>query len=634
MTERTEVNEQQARQAAEAARDTEWRQPSFAQKLFMGDLQLDLIHPHPEPEVEAAGQAFLQKLADFLDQHVDASRIERDAKVPREVVDGLAGLGAFGIKIPPEYGGLGLSLTTYARAMQLLGSVHQALVAMVSAHQSIGVPQPVMLFGTEAQKRAFLPRCARGEVSAFLLTEPDVGSDPARLRMTADPAEDGSGYWLNGTKLWTTNGPIADLCVVMARIPEGDERRGGITAFVVEGDAPGLEVLQRNAFMGLRGIENGVSRFTDVWVPAENVLDREGKGLKIALTTLNTGRLALPAACAASAKYALKISREWASARVQWGQPVGRHEAVSSKLSWIAGTTFALESVVELSTALADRGTHDIRIEAAIAKLFASEMAWLVADEAVQIRGGRGYETAESLRGRGEEPIPIEQVLRDLRINRIFEGSSEIMRLLIAREALDPHLTVAGDLISPEAGVGDKASAAARAAGFYARWLPTLMAGRGNAPRSYPEFGELAGHLRFVERASRRLARNLFAAMSRHQAKLERKQVLLGRFVDIGADLYAMSATCVRAQMLSQHGLIDGAQARDLADIFCRHARRRVAARFHDVRHNDDAFHREAAQRVLSGEHAWVETGILDPYPERSGDLSVPDDEETAAAAR
>lgn len=634
MTERTDVNEQQARQAAEAARETEWRQPSFAQKLFMGDLQLDLIHPHPEPEVETAGQAFLQKLADFLDQHVDASRIERDAKVPREVVDGLAGLGAFGIKIPPEYGGLGLSLTTYARAMQLLGSVHQSLVAMVSAHQSIGVPQPVMLFGTEAQKRAFLPRCARGEVSAFLLTEPDVGSDPARLRMTADPADDGSGYWLNGTKLWTTNGPIADLCVVMARVPEGDDRRGGITAFVVEGDAPGLEVLQRNAFMGLRGIENGVSRFTDVWVPAENVLDREGKGLKIALTTLNTGRLALPAACAASAKYALKISREWASARVQWGQPVGRHEAVSSKLSWIAGTTFALESVVELSTALADRGTHDIRIEAAIAKLFASEMAWLVADEAVQIRGGRGYETAESLRGRGEEPVPIEQVLRDLRINRIFEGSSEIMRLLIAREALDPHLTVAGDLVSPEAGVGDKASAAARAAGFYARWLPTLMAGRGNTPRSYAEFGELAGHLRFVERASRRLARNLFAAMSRHQAKLERKQVLLGRFVDIGADLYAMSATCVRAQMLSQHGLIDGAHARDLADIFCRHARRRVAARFHDVRHNDDAFHRRAAQRVLAGEHAWVETGILDPYPERSGDLSVPDDEQTAAAAR
>lgn len=633
MTQHADVDEQQARQEAEAARETEWRQPSFAKQLFLGDLRLDLIHPHPEPEVEPEGAAFLERLSAFLTEHVDAAQIERDAKIPRKVIDGLAELGTFGIKIPREYGGLGLSLTTYGRAMQRLGSVHQSLVALASAHQSIGVPQPVRLFGTEEQKQRFLPRCARGEISAFLLTEPDVGSDPARLRMTAEPTADGSAYVLNGTKLWTTNGPIADLCVVMARVPEGDGHPGGITAFVVEGDAPGLEVRQRNEFMGLRGIENGLSRFRDVRVPAENVLGREGKGLKIALTTLNTGRLALPAACAASAKYALKISREWAAERVQWGQPIGRHEAVAAKLSWIAGTTFALESVVELSTALTDRGAHDVRIEAAIAKLVASEMAWLVVDEALQIRGGRGYETAESLRGRGEEPIPIEQVLRDLRINRIFEGSTEIMKLLIAREALDPHLSVAGDLIDPEAGASDKAAAAARAAGFYARWLPTLAAGRGHLPRTYREFGELAGHLRFVERASRRLARNLFYAMSRHQARLERKQALLGRLIDVGCDLYAMSAVCVRAQMLSDRGLIDGASARDLADVFCRHARRRVAARFHEARDNDDGFHYRAAQRVLDGQHAWVEAGILDPYPERSGDLGVPDDPQVIAAA-
>jgi alkylation response protein AidB-like acyl-CoA dehydrogenase len=625
-----EVDEQQARQAAEAARETRWEHPSFARQLFLGDLRLDLIHPHPEAPVDSDGQAFLERLSAFLTEHVEAARIEAEAAVPREVLDGLAELGAFGIKIPPAYGGLGLSMTTYARAMQLLGSVHQALVALVSAHQSIGVPQPVMLFGTEEQKGRFLPRCAAGEISAFLLTEPDVGSDPARLGMTAHPTEDGTAYVLNGTKLWTTNGPIADLCVVMARVPAGEGHPGGISAFVVEGDAPGLEVLQRNQFMGLRGIENGLSRFTDVRVPADNLVGREGKGLKIALTTLNTGRLALPAACAASAKYSLQIARDWAAKRVQWGQPVGKHEAVASKLSWIAGTTFALESVVELSAVLTDRGTHDVRIEAAIAKLFASEMAWQVADETLQLRGGRGYETAESLRARGEEPVPIEQVLRDLRINRIFEGSSEIMRLLIAREALDPHLSAAGKLVEPDVATAERLRAAARAAGFYARWLPTLLGGRGSVPASYAEFGELAGHMRFVERASRRLARNLFYAMSRHQARLERKQVLLARLVDVGVELYAMSATCARAQMLQQRGAAQGARPRDLADVFCRHARRRVAAHLRGARSNDDAFHYRAAQRIMAGQHAWAEAGILDPYPDRSGDLSVPADEATA----
>ncbi len=255
--------------------------------------------------------------------------------------------------------------------------------------------------------------------------------------------------------------------------------------------------------------------------------------------------------------------------RVQWGRPVGRHEAVSGKLAFIAATTYGLESVVELSCALADAGETDIRIEAALAKLWASEMACRIADELVQIRGGRGYETAASLAARGERAVPAEQLVRDLRINRIFEGSSEIMHLLIAREAVDEHLKAAGDLASRDADLAAKARAAADASGFYASWLPQLVAGRGDVPTAYGDFGPLARHVRFVERSSRRLARQTFYGMSRWQGGLEHRQRFLGRVVDIGAELFAMAAACVRAEMLRADDPDQGRSAQRLADAFC-----------------------------------------------------------------
>jgi alkylation response protein AidB-like acyl-CoA dehydrogenase len=460
----------------------------------------------------------------------------------------------------------------------------------------------------------FLPRVAKDEIGAFLLTEPDVGSDPARMSATATPADDGSAFVLNGTKLWTTNGVIADLLVVMAVVPSSEHHRGGITAFVVEAHSPGITVSHRNQFMGLRGIENGVTRFEDVRVPAENVIAGEGRGLRVALSTLNTGRLSLPATCAASAKLSLKIAREWSNERVQWGMPIGKHEAVAHKLAFIAGLTFAMESVVELSSSLADEARNDIRIEAALAKLYCSEMAWLVADETVQIRGGRGFETAESLRTRCERAIPAEQILRDLRIGRIFEGSTEIMKLLIAREAVDEHLKVAGELIDPDVQPSQKVRSAARAAGFYGKWLPHLVGGPGQRPGSYAEFGKvLAPHLRFVERSSRRLARSTFYGMSRWQGRLERKQGFLGRMVDIGAELYAMSAACVRAKTLLDDAAAKDKGALELADLFCRSAQRRVERHFHDLWHNDDAQNYEAALRILEGHYLWAEEGVLDP---------------------
>ncbi|MFE6406448.1 acyl-CoA dehydrogenase family protein [Streptomyces sp. NPDC057837] len=612
---RPAVTEREAREVAEAAREQHWRKPSFAKELFLGRFRLDLIHPHPVPEDEAAerGEEFLAKLRDFVETKVDPALIEREARIPDEVIAGLKELGAFGMKIGTKYGGLGLTQVYYNKALALAGSASPAIGVLLSAHQSIGVPQPLKLFGTEEQRERFLPRCARTDISAFLLTEPDVGSDPARLATTAVP--DGDDYVLDGVKLWTTNGVVADLLVVMARVPRSEGHRGGITAFVVETNSPGVTVENRNAFMGLRGIENGVTRFHQVRVPAANRVGEEGKGLKIALTTLNTGRLSLPASCVAAGKWCLKIAREWSAAREQWGKPVAHHEAVGSKISFIAATTFALEAVTDLASQMADEDRNDIRIEGALAKLYASEMAWTMADELVQIRGGRGFETAESLRARGERGVPAEQLLRDLRINRIFEGSTEIMHLLIAREAVDAHLSVAGDLIDPEKSLGDKAKAGANAGAFYAKWLPKLVAGPGQLPTSYAEFKhgvDLSGHLRYVERTSRKLARSTFYAMSRWQGRMESKQGFLGRIVDIGAELFAMSAACVRAEMLRSQG-DHGREAYQLADVFCRQARIRIEELFTRLWTNTDDLDRKVVKGVLSGTYAWLEQGIVDP---------------------
>jgi alkylation response protein AidB-like acyl-CoA dehydrogenase len=607
------VSYQESRQVAEASRETAWAKPSFGKELFLGRLRLDLIDPWPQPDpIRAAkGDEFVKKLNAYVRSEIDGARIEREDRIPDEVFHGLARLGAFGMKIDEKYGGLGLTNLDYARSLMLVGSASPAIGALLSAHQSIGVPQPLKLFGTADQKRRYLPRLAAGEVSAFLLTEPDVGSDPARLGTIAEPVE--GGYRLNGVKLWATNGTVATLLVVMARVPRSEGRPGGITAFVVEGDSPGITIERRNGFLGLRGLENSVTRFHDVFVPSDQMIGGEGRGLKIALTTLNTGRLSLPAMCVGAGKWCLNVARQWSAERVQWGRPIGDHEAIAQKLSFMAATTYGMETMLNLCCMLADDDRNDIRIEAALVKLYASEMAWKIADELVQIRGGRGYETAESLAARGERAVETEQILRDLRINRIFEGSTEIMHLLIAREAVDAHLSVAGDIIDPKADLGRKAKAGARATAFYAKWLPGLAVGKGQHPNAFNEYGPLAHHLRFVERAARKLARSTFYGMSRWQARMEDREVFLGRVVDIGAELFAMAAVCVRANAERE----TRPEGMELADLFCKQAKVRAEALFTALWDNTDAVDAKAAKRILDGRYAWLEDGVVHPQGEQ-----------------
>jgi hypothetical protein len=386
--------------------------------------------------------------------------------------------------------------------------------------------------------------------------------------------------------------------------------------------------------MGLKAIENGVIRFTNVKVPRENILLGEGKGLKLALVTLNTGRLTLPAGAAAVAKAMLAMARDWAKERVQWGQPIGKHDAVANKLGYMAADALALESVAELSTALYEQGGYDIRLEAAIAKLWNTEIGWRIVDDALQIRGGRGYETVESLRRRGEKPYPIERAMRDFRINRIFEGSSEIMRLFIAREAVDKHFSLAFNIVNPEATMSQRLQAMSKSIPFYAtwypaRWLSTLV------PGGYGEFGVLATHLSFARRAAHRLGRSVFHAMVRLGPKLERRQMVLFRAVDIGTELYAVAAACVRAQWLAGQGR---PEALDVADVFCRGARKRIDTLFADLFGADDVPVYKLASDVLKGKHAWIEDGIIDPVAaavalQRAGSAPAPPAPEREPAA-
>lgn len=612
----SKMNEGQraALQVTEAARESV-DDLSFVAHLFMGRWAPGKLYP--VTEVDAAEKAradqFLADLGAFLKAHVDPDEIDRTGEIPDAVMAGLARLGAYGIKVPQQYGGLGFSQTTYCRACQLIASWCTNTFAHLSIHQSVGVPQPLMLFGNEEQKKKFLPRVAGGEISAFALTEAGVGSDPARMKTTATPTDDGEAFLLNGEKLWCSNGTRAGLLIVAAQTPPklvDGKPRTQITTFVVEAKAPGVEVVCRSQFMGHRAIYNGVLRFTNVRVPRANIVGGEGRGLKVALTTLNAGRLSIPAASIGLAKRCLQIAREWGGARIQWGVPIGRHSAVAEKIRRIAAHAFAMEAMLLTTSRIVDRDKKaDIRLEAAMCKMWGTEKAWMCLDEIMQVRGGRGYETVESLKARGEKPYPVERFMRDARVTTIFEGSSEIMRLFIMREALDPHLKIAGIALNSERPWGERLASAVKAAGFYAWWYPRqwLPIGGGAPADMHPH---LAGHFSEVAGLSRRMARTLFHQMVKFGPKLEKRQVLLGRLADIGTDLFAIAATCVYAQKLLNEGE-PAAKVFTLVDDFRAQALIRIRQNFDGIAHNADQHGYDLTQQVIAGEHTWVERGIV-----------------------
>ena len=603
----------QALEITEAARKDS-SLPSFGAALFEGVFDSSLLFPFPRQSAEdkAVGDKIINELISYLEVHLEPEEVDATRSIPHEVIEEMKRMGIFALKVPKEYGGLGLSQTNYCRLVMKVASYCGSTAVLISAHQSIGVPQPLKMFGTEEQKKKFLPRFRDGSISAFALTEPEVGSDPAQMESVATLSQDGKYYTLNGQKLWCTNGTVADIIVVMAKtapkVIKGKERKQ-ISAFILEMNTPGIEIVHRCEFMGLGGIYNGLLKFTNVKIPAENLLYEEGRGLAIALGTINVGRLTLPAACTGAAKQSLSIARRWGASRSQWGMPIGLHEAGREKIAFIAATTLAMEAVSWLTCSWADEQKVDIRIEAALAKLFCSEAIWKIVDMTMQLRGGRGYEKGRSLKARGEVPYPVERIMRDSRINTILEGSSEIMKLFLAREAMNSHLKQGGELLNPKSSILQKTKAFFGAAKYYTKWVPKQYLGDFTR-QTYKDLGVLENHYKFIERQAHILARKLFFAVVRYREKLERKQMLLGRLMDIGTELFVMAATCSYALQLKEDKKGDESPI-ELADHFCRLAKRRIQTNFKAISSNDDHSANQVAKNAIDKSYRWLEEGVV-----------------------
>jgi alkylation response protein AidB-like acyl-CoA dehydrogenase len=608
-TSKMSKEKREALEISEAAREKKWKHPSFVRQLFLGEFIYSMIAPFPlqSDEDRKVGDQLLEEVGLFLKTHVDADQIDANGEIPKNILNDLFKMGIFAMKVPKEYGGLGLSQVNYNRIMRLIASHCGSTAVLISAHQSIGVPQPLKSFGTEEQKRKYLPRFRENAISAFALTEVNVGSDPAQMTTEAYPTEDGKHFIINGEKLWCTNGPIADVMVVMARTPskkvKGKEKKQ-ITAFIVEKNMPGIEVMYKCRFMGLKAIENGFLRFTNVKVPAENILWGEGRGLALALSTLNTGRLTIPAACAGAASQCLSIAKEWGAQRKQWGHAIAYHEACSTKIAKIASHTFAIEAVTWLTSQWADQGTFDIRIEAAMAKLFCSERGWEIANLTLQLRGGRGYETAVSLKERGETPYPVERILRDARINSIIEGTSEIMRLFLAREVLDAHLQKLEPILKKQ----KKAQNILESLKFYSAWYPKQWF-YSSTWAEFKNSGELHKEFSYISKYSHKLARTLFHLMVKYKQTLESKQIILAHIVDIGTELFAMAATASYALAVEEKQTYDDSPIQ-LAKHFCVEAKRRIRQHFVTIKDKDES-HKKCTESILEEKMHWLENDIV-----------------------
>lgn len=567
--------------------------PSFTRGVFQGEIREDLVFPFPEPSVEER-----ESLAQILDAFrswakdtLDPAQLDHDGKFPDAVRQGMAELGLMGLNIPEAYGGFGASAMVFNRVFGEIGAHDAALAVYFGAHQSIGI-KGIILFGTEAQKQEWLPRCASGElIGAFCLTEPGSGSDAQAMLTTAVP--DGDDYVLNGTKIWISNAGYAGVFTVFAKVPvtiDGKEKQR-VTAFIVDAHAPGISLGKIEEKMGIKASDTRSVTFDNVRVPKKNLLGEVGGGFKIALEILNSGRLGLSAGSSRGTRMMMKTAIEYAKQREQFGRPIGSFEMIQRKIAMAAADCYAADAGWMLCAGMVDKGGVDFSLETAACKIYASELAFRTANEALQIAGGIGY----------SKEYPYERAVRDSRINLIFEGTNEILRALIALMGLQQpgeELKAVGKAFKdPLHSIGA---------------ISSYLTGRVKRTLVKPEFTKvhelLADEADLVADNIHGLAMAVEKSLIEHGKAIIERQMLQERMANAAIDIYLSTAVLARATAaIKKHGEAGAAADLEAARLFIPMSMRRTRRAIRALERNADDTVRAIAQRALD-----------------TGDLTVP----------
>jgi len=559
---------------------------SFMKALFHGVIAEDMIFPYPEMPAEDRENTsmILDSVRRFFAVNVDSARIDREHEIPPAVLDGLKALGLYGLQIPTEHDGIGLSATAYARVMQELGGLDGAIAVTLGAHQSIGL-KGILLFGTPEQQRRYLPRLATGEhCAAFALTEPSAGSDAAAIKTRAELSADGSHYVLNGSKIWITNGGIADVFTIFARtsaLEEGAKPR--ITAFIVE-RGMGIKSGPNEHKLGIRGSSTTEIFLEDVKVPTENVLGEVGRGFKVAMEVLNSGRLGLASGCVGLASRLIKLVIDRVQERRAFGRNIGEFGLIKDKIATMLAETYALESMTYLTAGIVDSKVADYSLESAICKIMGSETVWHVANEALQIAAGIGYMA----------DYPYERLLRDARINLIFEGTNEILRCFVALSGMAGPGKALADVVKamrePIKGFGLLSDFAVRKA--------RTVLGRERMTRAHPLLSREAV---VFEELTGELATATENVLRKHGRDIAEMQYTQKRIADMAIDLYAVAACLARTTRAIERRGEDGARREiDLTGIFTSAAQKRLRQNVYDFTRNDDELRKSVASRAYA----------------------------------
>ncbi len=554
---------------------------SFCKAMFAGNIAQDVISPFPEMDAEEKENLnlILTSLRQFAKDNVDSAEIDRSGEIPKEVLEGMAEMGLFGMSIPEAYGGYGFSVTAYNRVFEEVAAIDASLAVTFGAHQSIGL-KALILHGTEEQKKKFLPQLASGEkFAAFALTEPGAGSDAAGIKTTA--VKNGDHYILNGNKIWITNGGFAHFFTVFAKTEmENGEQK--ITAFAVTRDMEGFSSGKEEEKLGIHGSSTTEINFDNIKVPAENVIGPLGKGFKVAMEVLNSGRLGLAAGCLGGVKKLLQMSAEHAKNRQQFNTPIAKFEMIQEKITAMAVDAFALESMVYMTTGLVDRGDVDYSIESAVCKVYASEAIWRAIDHGMQVAGGIGYSKEYS----------YERALRDARINLIFEGANEILRSFIALSGMQEHgeylKTVGKALKNPLSELGVITDFAIHRIKSYV-----------SSDRFDDVHDSLSSEVGKYEEYVKELHSCVEKALTKYRKDIIHQGFILERIADMTIDLFGMAAVISRLDgMLKAGNPTKVKRELTLGKLFCEEAWRRIRRNSRQVTNNADNLRREVANDV------------------------------------